>query len=81
MSCNIHNNPQSLGRCGDCRKLYYNTPKGKAETMWYGITQRVNNKDKKHPSYTNIDVLITKTEFLNWAIPELEKWSKTHSIF
>jgi hypothetical protein len=55
-------------------KNYRQTAKGRANKAWGKILQRVENKDDKNPSYKDIKLLMTKEEFMSWAVPEYEKW-------
>lgn len=54
------------------------TPKGKAITKWNAICDRAENRRGDLPTYQNVKLLITREEFMSWAIPQLEKWQKEH---
>jgi len=57
------------------RDLYRQTPKGKAAMMWTNITARAENRNGTNPQYTYVKVLMTREEFIEWAVKELEKFS------
>jgi len=59
-------------------KKYRSTPRGHAINAWYSILQRAENKNGKHPSYAKIKVLVSKEQFLEWAIPNYENWMDAH---
>ena len=61
-------------------RAYRKTPKGKASQIWSALVQRVENKSGRFPSYSQVKLLMTRNEFLEWAIPELEKWIFTKPI-
>lgn len=54
------------------RAAYLSSVTGKANVIWGNIKHRV----KSNPYYSDIEVCLTKQEFLSWIIPELEKWLK-----
>ena len=56
------------------------TPHGKAVKMWNSLHKRAGNKDGKNPTYKDIKILVTREEFLGWAVPVLEDWIKTKTI-
>lgn len=64
--------------CKDCeqkyRKQYKSTPIGRANAMWQGIQRRSHNNDGMHPTYRDVDIRMTKEEFLLWAVPALREW-------
>ena len=62
------------------RTAYFSTPQGKASRMWADILSRAENKDGKHPTYKNVKVQMTRDEFLVWAVPQLDSWSKHTDI-
>lgn len=57
-----------------------NTPKGKANDMWMHLRERVGNRRGNCPTYVNVELKMTREEFVAWVIPELEEWSKTRPI-
>lgn len=65
-------------KCKPCQKRiadkYKETPKGKALQLWYGLRSRAENP--KLPTYRNVKVKISKQDFLEWALKELDKWVK-----
>lgn len=46
------------------------TLKGKASTMYTSLLKRT----KYHPNYHNIQCLISRQDFMDWAIPALKDW-------
>ena len=50
------------------------TPYGRAYKAWAHITERVENKDGKHPNYANVKLLMTRQEFMKWAVPRYVRW-------
>jgi len=57
-------------------KWYRSTPHGKAVCTWTQINERAENKNGKCPTYANVKVLMTREEWLEWAVPEYEKAMK-----
>lgn len=70
--------------CKLCRairvKSFRGGIKGKALQMWDGINRRAEDKEGTRPSYRQVRNLLTKEDFLKWAIPELNKWSEKHNL-
>lgn len=60
----------------ETHQKYLETPKGIAVTMWYSLNRRAGNKFNRRPTYTNVEVRMSKEEFYDWVIPELERWIK-----
>ena len=69
-------------RCPSCDRLlsreYRNSLNGRVTRSWYRINLRALNHDGKNPSYKDIGVNMTKTEFFEWAIPAYRQWLETH---
>jgi len=69
--------------CKQCKrqraKDAYQTPRGKAFIIWAGIKKRAGNNSGNYPTYINRKLLMTREEFLQWIIPELENWIKTYN--
>ncbi len=62
-----------LSREGKLRERYHRmaeTPEGRAAISWNNLNTRV----KKHKCYQTVRVLVSREEFMAWAIPELQKW-------
>ena len=57
-------------------RQYRKTPKGKATTMWNAILYRL----KYESSYKDVQLNLTRPEFLSWVIPQLENWCLTKPI-
>lgn len=78
--CNdCYNSGRRASGCNRKQSLQYrNTPKGRAIRCWNKIQSRANNKDGRNPSYSDIQLKMTKEEFLSWAIPQYEEWAKHH---
>lgn len=70
--------------CKLCRairvKSFRGSIKGKALQMWDGINRRAEDKEGTRPSYKSVRNLLTKEEFLTWAVTELNKWSKKYNL-
>jgi len=59
--------------------LYYkHTVKRKATQMWQDIKSRVAGKTGRSFSYKNIELCMTRDEFINWVSPQLEKWKERY---
>lgn len=52
------------------------TPKGLASVKWTGIIFRAENRKGNTPAYENVKLLMTREEFMNWAIPEITRFLK-----
>lgn len=50
------------------------TVEGMVHTAWHNILLRL----KKDPDYKNVRLMMTRVEFVEWAIPALEKWIAEH---
>lgn len=61
-------------------KEYRQTPKGKACQIWSALLQRVGNKSGRSRTYTDVQLLMTRDEFYEWAIPRIEEWIKTKPL-
>lgn len=59
------------------QKRYRESPQGRAVQTWHKILQRVGNKDGKNPSYSDVELRMTKQEFLEWAIPQYKNWNES----
>jgi hypothetical protein len=68
-----------LRTCKSCinaaKKAYRDTPQGLAGVMWNGILDRCRND----PHYSDVQVLLTRKEFIRWAVPRLTRWLATRS--
>lgn len=60
----------------DYVKKYMAKPKGKAMKMWHHMNERVDKQ--KHYRVKGIQVRISREEFMEWAIPEIERFMVTH---
>lgn len=62
--------------CKVCHRDYARrraaTALGRASQMWSNIKQRSSNSNQRNPSYANVRLLMTKEEFINWAVPAIE---------
>ena len=72
--------PKNFENKKEYQKWWDLTPKGKARTMWRHLRNRASNKDGKNPTYANIELRMTRQEFVSWVIPELESWCQTLPI-
>lgn len=57
---------------------YKDSPKGRAIGVWHGILARAGNKDGRSPSYATVEVRMTKSEFISWAVPRYEQFILDH---
>lgn len=55
-------------------KNYRKTPKGAAACAWNRLTSRAGAKYNFSKCYANIEVRMTRDEFIAWAIPQYEAW-------
>jgi hypothetical protein len=70
--------------CRECKDKHYNqyrrergkTPIGKAAKAWENITQRAENHNGVSPEYANVKLLMTRSEFMTWAVPQYEEFMK-----
>lgn len=64
--------------CRSCESVYQrqrgSTPAGRANRMWRGMIARANNSDGDHPTYADVELRMSRDEFISWAIPVLEEW-------
>jgi len=51
-----------------------NNPNYIASQMW----KHLNERCQKHPNYVDVDVVVERDEFIEWAVPELEEFFKLH---
>jgi hypothetical protein len=54
-------------------KRVRHTPQLKAQTAWSHIIERAGNNNGRNPTYTNVEVRMTRGEFIEWAIPQYEE--------
>lgn len=61
-------------KCKDCCNTYQKslrkTPRGLACSKWHGIVGRVGTEK----AYEHVELRMTKSEFINWAVPLLAAW-------
>lgn len=55
-------------------RKYWKTPRGRGTTLWHAMNQRVNSDDPRNACYKDVEVRMTKMEFLAWIEPLLEAW-------
>lgn len=64
--------------CHECEraraKKYGKTPKGKAARAWAALCQRAGNKTGRTPAYANVEVRMTREQFMAWAVPAFSRW-------
>lgn len=58
------------------KKTYRKSARGRAFQAWTNLLKRAGNSDGRNPSYKNVKLLITKKQFIEWAIPAYETWLK-----
>lgn len=59
-------------------RAYGKTPKGKAARAWSSLRQRSQNATGRTPTYENVEVRMTRSEFMSWAVPAFEQWFAKH---
>lgn len=72
--------------CNYCKNLHSSnyrrergkTPIGKAIKAWENIVQRCENHNGKNPYYNHVKLEMTRTQFIEWAIPEYEKFMREY---
>lgn len=52
--------------------------KGIVGKMWNTLTWRIQNRSGRCPSYANVELRITRAEFVNWSIPRVIRWLEKH---
>jgi hypothetical protein len=53
----------------------HRTPLYRAKAAYCGMQARCLNKNGKSPTYANVELRMTRSEWLAWAVPEYEKFS------
>lgn len=66
------NRDQVNARMREYAKKNRKTAKGRAQHTWSNIKSRAG----KRQDYINVEVRMTKEEWLAWAVPQYEKWFK-----
>lgn len=56
----------------------HRTPLYRAKSAYYSINQRCGNKNGKNPTYFNVECRMTKDEWLEWSVPEYEKFDQKY---
>ena len=51
---------------------WHQSARGRAMQAYTNMTRRCGNKDQNNPTYKDVYLLMTKEEFLTWAIPKYE---------
>lgn len=59
-------------------RLRRQTPRGMALSKWAGIKARAGNADGKHPAYADVELRMTRQEFVDWFIAEASQWNATY---
>lgn len=54
----------------------HRTPRYRATSAYYGMLARCGNVNGKNPAYSNVELRMTKEEWLEWAVPQYEKFVK-----
>jgi len=57
-------------------RKYRKSPRGKAGTMWTNMNQRCGSDKPKDRAYKNINICMTREEWMSWAVPEIEKFMR-----
>lgn len=63
-------------RYPDRIKTYRKSPRGAALIRWDGMNRRCNNS----PYYVNVEIKMSKEEFMTWAVPEIDKFIKKNPL-
>lgn len=68
---------KSRRQCMQCKKErdreYHQGPRGRASVAWRNIVSRAGI----HPDYANVEVRVTRDEFMSWAVPLFEAWDSS----
>ncbi len=56
----------------------HRSPLYRANSAYYSMTQRCGNKNGKNPSYSSVELRMTKEEWLMWAVPKYEEFNNTY---
>lgn len=62
----------------DYAKNYRRTPIGAAGCAWNRLTSRSGAKYGHRKCYRNVEVRMTRAEFIAWAVPQYEAWFREH---
>ena len=60
--------------CKPCFRIYEGSPERRAKRTWNTLHARV----RLQSSYRDVEVRMTRAEFLRWALPAYEKWMHEH---
>ncbi len=60
------------------QRRYGLTPKGKAARAWTSLTWRAQNRTGRTPAYVNVEVRMTREQFMVWAVPAFTFWQEKH---
>ena len=77
------NRDTRLARCRDCisdagRTAYRDNPSKRATAVFTCLLQRIGNTDGKNPSYANVRLMFTRSEFLEWYVAAYADFRKIH---
>jgi hypothetical protein len=68
--------------CKQCvkayNKQYRQTPEGRAICIWHDMLARAGNRNGKNKAYQNVELQMTRDQFLAWAVPTLQAWYQQH---
>ena len=56
----------------------HRTPYYRANAAYYGMQARCLNKNGKNPSYAEVELRMTREDWLKWAVPEYTKFQVEH---
>ena len=54
------------------------TLRGRLVSIYNGMRSRAGNRDGRHPAYASVKLLLSRDEFLAWAIPAFSRWMLDH---
>lgn len=56
----------------------HRTPFYRANAAYYGMLARCRNANGKNPAYADVELRMTRDEWVAWAVPEYEKFLAAH---
>lgn len=69
--------------CRRCMKAYRQgrktEPRAAAIAAWHRLKNRATNRSGQHPTYTNVELRMTREEFVRWAEPRIAEWLITNT--
>ena len=56
----------------------HRTPLYRARAAYKDMLQRCNNRNGKNPGYANVELQMTREEWLSWSLPLYEEFTRIH---